>query len=166
MNELTDVFRTGMYGRDHWFDGFQDFGAWLAGEQRKCIPRGPCGQDMLTTSGYHGLTRKYPTFESALEAWAKTVQPEGVCNLYIIESIRNRDGTPHEREARRKGQRVEILSCEVGAPMLVCYRDDINRIMRSSPVIHVHQTEGNETILVHTENSVYTFEKSEEGVGV
>lgn len=73
MNLTEGVFNVGMYDRDYWLGGFQDFGGWLASEQRKCIPRGPCGQDMLTTSGYHGLMRKYPTFESALDAWGKTV---------------------------------------------------------------------------------------------
>ncbi|MNV11746.1 hypothetical protein D3C71_1023210 [compost metagenome] len=68
-----DAFQTGMYRCDHWLDGFQDFGAWLASEQRKCIPRGLCGQSMLITTGYAGLCAKYPTFESALEAWGKTV---------------------------------------------------------------------------------------------
>ncbi|OMC96235.1 hypothetical protein BJP49_11075 [Paenibacillus odorifer] len=76
---------------------------------------------------------------------------------YVIESISNLDGTTHEREARRKGQRVEILRCEVGAPMLVCYRDDGNKILRTSFVRSIADSDG--VVSVVTSNTVYTFGK-------
>ncbi|MEC0167897.1 hypothetical protein [Paenibacillus graminis] len=83
--------------------------------------------------------------------------------LYVIESIRNLDGkggsVPHECEARRKGQRVELLRCENGAPLLVCYRDDHNKILRTSAVQSVLHTDGDENIAVYTQNTVYTFGK-------
>ncbi|OMD16242.1 hypothetical protein [Paenibacillus odorifer] len=82
---------------------------------------------------------------------------------YVIESIRNLDGkseaTTHERESRRNGQRVEILRCEVGAPMLVCYRDDGNKILRTSAVANVLYTDGAREVVVYTQNSEYTFVK-------
>lgn len=78
---------------------------------------------------------------------------------YVIESIRNLDGTAHEREARRKGQRVEILRCDVGAPMLVCYRDDGNKILRTSTVRTVLYTDFYEAVAVYTQNTVYMFGK-------
>lgn len=78
---------------------------------------------------------------------------------YIIESIRNLDGTAHEREARRKGQRVEILRCEVGEPLLVCYRDDGNKILRTTAVTNVLHTDGDAEVVVYTQNSEYTFVK-------
>lgn len=79
---------------------------------------------------------------------------------YVIESIRNLDRNPHEREeahTRRKGQRVEILLCEVGAPMLVCYRDDGNKILRTSFVRSIADSDG--VVSVVTSNTVYTFGK-------
>ncbi|MEK3988036.1 hypothetical protein MHB77_32430 [Paenibacillus sp. FSL K6-3166] len=76
---------------------------------------------------------------------------------YVIESIHNLDGTTHERGARRKGQRVEILRCEVGAPMLVCYRDDGNKILRTSFVRSIADSDG--VVSVVTSNTVYTFGK-------
>ncbi|GAA0840591.1 hypothetical protein GCM10008915_36450 [Bifidobacterium pullorum subsp. gallinarum] len=66
-------FQEGIYTKDNWFAGFQDFGAWLSQEQRKCVPRGPCGQDVLTTSGARGLMAKYPTFYDAYRAWKEAV---------------------------------------------------------------------------------------------
>lgn len=78
---------------------------------------------------------------------------------YVIESIRNLDGSTHEREDRRKGQRVEILRCEVGAPMLVCYRDDGNKILRTSAVDSVIYTEGAGEVVVYTQNTEYSFVK-------
>ncbi|WP_339811195.1 hypothetical protein MKY63_00855 [Paenibacillus sp. FSL R7-0189] len=78
---------------------------------------------------------------------------------YVIESIRNLDGSAHERGTRRKGQRVEILRCGVGAPMLVCYRDDGNKILRTSAVENVLYTDGAGEVVVYTKNSEYTFVK-------
>jgi hypothetical protein len=85
--------------------------------------------------------------------------------LYVIESIRNRDGSPHEREARRKGQRVELLQYGPGAPMLVCYRDDHNKILRTSAIENTFYTDGEQDIVVHTQNTVYTFRRLPEGGG-
>lgn len=67
-------FREGIYADDIWISGLQDFCAWLSQEQRKCTPRGPCGQDVLTTSGTRGLVAKYPTFYDAYRAWKETVR--------------------------------------------------------------------------------------------
>ncbi|MEK5178487.1 hypothetical protein [Paenibacillus odorifer] len=78
---------------------------------------------------------------------------------YVIESIRNLDGSAHERGARRKGQRVEILRCDIGAPMLVCYRDDGNKILRTSAVKSVLYADGVEEVVVYTQNTEYTFVK-------
>ncbi|MGF7045729.1 hypothetical protein J2T13_000189 [Paenibacillus sp. DS2015] len=78
--------------------------------------------------------------------------------IYVIESIRNRDdGSPHEREARRKGQRVELLSYDVGSPMLVCYRDDHNSILRTSEVVSVLGSDCGSFRRITTKNTVYTF---------
>lgn len=82
---------------------------------------------------------------------------------YVIESVRNLDGKPHEREVRRKGQRVEILRCDIGAPMLVCYRDDGNKILRTSAVANVGGTRKYPGgLVVTTNNTVYTFGKAAE----
>ncbi|WP_342439301.1 hypothetical protein NSS79_10510 [Paenibacillus sp. FSL L8-0436] len=77
--------------------------------------------------------------------------------LYVIESVSNLDGTTHERESRRKGQRVEILNCTVGQALLLVYRDDYNKLMRSTPVTNVSY--GAVDIVVWTQNSEYTFGK-------
>ena len=79
--------------------------------------------------------------------------------IYTIESIRNLDGTPHEREARRKGQRVELLRYERGLPLLICYRDDYNKILRTSAVQDVLTSDEAETVAVYTKHTVYTFRK-------
>lgn len=82
---------------------------------------------------------------------------------YVIESIRNLDGTAHEREDSEKGQRVEILRCEKGAPMLVCYRDDGNKILRTSPIVSIGGTRKYPGgLVVTTKNTVYTFGKGAE----
>ncbi|WP_342480445.1 hypothetical protein NST07_25870 [Paenibacillus sp. FSL L8-0340] len=78
--------------------------------------------------------------------------------LYVIESIRNLDGTAHEREAQRKGQRVEILNCTVGQALLLVYRDDYNKLLRTSPVTNV--LAGASELVVWTQNSEYTFRKA------
>lgn len=79
---------------------------------------------------------------------------------YVIESIRNReDGTPLEREGQRNGPRVELLSHVLGAPMLICYRDDRNRIARTSEVLSVLDSEDGMRRTVITRNTKYTFTK-------
>lgn len=66
-------FCVGQFSGDYWIGGFEDFIGWLSSEQRKCIPRGPCGQDVMTTSGVRGLMGKYPTFFAAYHAWETEV---------------------------------------------------------------------------------------------
>lgn len=66
-------FRYGPFGNDYWIAGLEDFLGWLSAERRKCIPRGPCGQDIATTSGTRGLMGKYPTFESAYRAYVAEI---------------------------------------------------------------------------------------------
>lgn len=70
------TFKAGTFLYEAWLSGLQDFSCWLADEQRKCRPTGPCGQDVLTTSGARGLLGKYPTFESAYSAWASEKRRE------------------------------------------------------------------------------------------
>lgn len=78
---------------------------------------------------------------------------------YVIESIRNLDGTAHERESRRKWQRVEILRCDIGEPLLVCYRDDGNKILRTSAVTNVLHTDDDNAVTIYTQNTEYSFVK-------
>lgn len=78
---------------------------------------------------------------------------------YVIESIRNLDGTAHEREARRKGQRVEILRCTIGEPLIVCYRDDGNKLLRTTAVSNVLYADGADEVVVYTQNTEYSFWK-------
>ncbi|MNV11745.1 hypothetical protein D3C71_1023200 [compost metagenome] len=73
---------------------------------------------------------------------------------YIIESIRTHGGTPTEREARRKGQRVDILNLNVGQPLVLAYRDDYNHLLHGS---RVESVEGDDVLTVTTRNIVYTF---------
>lgn len=77
--------------------------------------------------------------------------------LYVIESVRNHDGTAHEHEARRWPLRREILNRIAGQALLLAYRDDYNKLLRTSPVTNV--LAGNGQLVVRTENSEYTFRK-------
>lgn len=83
--------------------------------------------------------------------------------IYVIESIRHHDGTPYEREARRKGQRVDILNLNVGQPLVLAYLDDHNRILETTPVTSVFTRDAQ--LVITTLNSVYTFGKVAEGGG-
>ncbi|MEW9697985.1 hypothetical protein [Paenibacillus sp. SI8] len=74
--------------------------------------------------------------------------------IYVIDSIRHRDGTPHEREARRKGHRVEIVNCRVGQSMVYGYVDE-GTAVHTSLVQDVITGEGE--LVVWTDNSEYTF---------
>lgn len=69
---MSDIvtFKTGMYLDDVWLAGLEDFLAWLGAEQKRSRPTGPCGQDVLTTSGARGLLGRYPAFADAYSAWA------------------------------------------------------------------------------------------------
>jgi len=78
---------------------------------------------------------------------------------FVIDAISNLDGSTHEREEAEKGQRIEILRCDNGAPMLVCYRDNGNKIMRTSTVQRIIYTDFYEVIKVYTRNTAYTFVK-------
>lgn len=64
------MFNTGMYG-DDWYNNLFDFVTWVEEEKKRCRPKGPCGQDVGTTSGWRGLIGKYPTFEDAYTAYEK-----------------------------------------------------------------------------------------------
>lgn len=75
---------------------------------------------------------------------------------YVIKSIRHKDGTPHEREARRKGHCVNILSCRVGASMIYAYADE-GSVVHTSMVIDALTGEGE--LVVWTQNTEYTFVK-------
>ncbi|MFF2886683.1 hypothetical protein [Paenibacillus sp. NPDC057967] len=78
MTKTDEMFRVGVWVGDAWFGGgFDDFLGWLSSEQRKCIPRGPCGQSMWITSGAAGLNGKYPTFLDAYQAWKKEAESHG-----------------------------------------------------------------------------------------
>lgn len=79
--------------------------------------------------------------------------------LYVIESIRYRDGTPHEREGRRKGHRVQITHLKRGEVMAAAYVDDGGSILRTTRVQEIVRTDGDEVLVVRTRNSVYTFRK-------
>jgi hypothetical protein len=76
---------------------------------------------------------------------------------YVIESVCNQDGTPHERDGRRKGHRVEIIRCTIGAPLTYRYLDEENARVRTSAVDNVLIGEG--LLVVWTRNTVYTFTK-------
>jgi hypothetical protein len=75
---------------------------------------------------------------------------------YVIKSIRHKDGTPHEREVRRKGQRVSIISCRVGSSMIYGYVDD-GSVVHTSMIIDALVGEGE--LVVWTQNTEYTFVK-------
>ncbi|MGF9711666.1 hypothetical protein [Paenibacillus naphthalenovorans] len=76
---------------------------------------------------------------------------------YVIESVRHRDGSVHEREERRKGQRVVFAVCDVGFSMIYVYPDDDNKIVRTSAVEEIDV--GSDDVVVTTQNTVYTFRK-------
>ena len=76
--------------------------------------------------------------------------------VYTLESIRNLDGTPHEREARRKGQRVNIVFGSIGYSAVIVYVGQSSHI-RTSPITAIERGIG--TLTVRTQNSVYTFRK-------
>lgn len=76
---------------------------------------------------------------------------------YVIESVNNADGTPHERDARRKGHRVEIIRCTIGAPLTYRYIDEENARVRTSNVNNVLVS--GDVLVVWTRNTVYTFTK-------
>lgn len=73
---MDNVFQVNIFADSGWFDGFEDFSAWLAGELQECKPKGPCGQLVYITSGLAGLEVKYPTFEAARTAWEETLVPQ------------------------------------------------------------------------------------------
>ncbi|GIQ63668.1 hypothetical protein PACILC2_22360 [Paenibacillus cisolokensis] len=74
---MNETFCVGIFEKDYWISGLGDFVAWLNEEQRKCVPKGPCGQSFLVTSGLIGLMAKYPTFEAAYEAWRREAENYG-----------------------------------------------------------------------------------------
>lgn len=78
---------------------------------------------------------------------------------YVIESIRKLDGTPHEREARRKGHRVFINKLTTGNPLLLVYVDEVNQLLHTSTVTGISREES--TLTVTTRNTIYTFRRAE-----
>jgi hypothetical protein len=86
--------------------------------------------------------------------------------IYVINSIRDREkGAPREREARRKGHRVEIAQLNEGAPMTLIYVDDGGKTLTTSTVVtHGVDPDGSygDYLVVITRNSVYTFLKEAE----
>lgn len=56
--------------RTNWLDNLEEFNQWLMYNQKQCLPKGACGQDVFTTSGHKELLlKKYPDFQSAYEAF-------------------------------------------------------------------------------------------------
>lgn len=80
--------------------------------------------------------------------------------MYTIERIRNKDGTTHEREIRRKGHRVFIAHVQLGKPLEIVYVDDGDKVLHTSP-IEAYNEGWNEKghLVVQTKNTVYTFRK-------
>ncbi|MBG9774241.1 hypothetical protein [Brevibacillus laterosporus] len=68
-----EFFNSGVYGED-WYENIYDFMSWLDTERKRCIPTGPCGQDVATTSGLRGLMGKYPTFKDAYSEYIKVTR--------------------------------------------------------------------------------------------
>lgn len=88
----------------------------------------------------------------------------GINGIYTIDAVKNADGSTHEREARRKGHRVTIKHLKRSEHMLVVYIDEGGKVLRTSRVRHVGESDG--LIQVTTQNSVYTFRKLEEGEAI
>ena len=84
--------------------------------------------------------------------------------MYVIERIRQKNGQPHEREARRKGHRVQIVTLEIGSPMILSYPDDGNKILQTSAV-EAFSVDGAGELsgIIQTRNSVYVLRKLKEG---
>lgn len=80
--------------------------------------------------------------------------------VFIVEAIRIRsDNSPHEREARRKGQRVNVLQLEAGRNLIAEYIDDPGYVLRTSTVEEWEISHASGLLTVTTENTVYTFRK-------
>lgn len=81
--------------------------------------------------------------------------------MYIIKRIRNKDGSTHEREFRRKGHRVFIAHVELGKPLEAIYVDDGDKKLITSPLEGFNSDwveQGH--LIAQTENSVYVFGKA------
>lgn len=81
--------------------------------------------------------------------------------MYVIDSVRQKDGTIHERELRRKGHRVFIAHVAIGDPLEVIYVDDSDKVLRTSP-LEAYNADWNsaEKLIAQTKNSVYVFSKA------
>ncbi|WP_337102366.1 hypothetical protein [Paenibacillus sp. YIM B09110] len=77
---------------------------------------------------------------------------------YVIESVRNHDGSVHERELRRKGQRIIIVKLGLFSPLLAVYVDDGDAVLQTSNVI-AYDGKGTDCDTVKTRNTIYTFRK-------
>jgi hypothetical protein len=79
---------------------------------------------------------------------------------YTIERIRKKNGEVHERELRRKGQRVGVGMLTLGAPLILVYVDDENKVLTTSPVEAYSET--GDVLIVQTRNTVYCLRKVSE----
>lgn len=82
--------------------------------------------------------------------------------IYTIVRIRDKSGNPHEREARRKGHRVDIAFLRVGLPMMLVYIDEEDARLLTSPVEEYSrdgEVNPEDRLIVKTRDSVYVFEK-------
>ena len=80
--------------------------------------------------------------------------------IYVIDSIREKSGKPHEREGRRKGHRVEITDVSLGIPLVARYIDEDTAYLQTSKVeAYNAEWETSNHLTVQTRNSVYTFRK-------
>lgn len=83
--------------------------------------------------------------------------------IYKIYKIRDREtGEVHEREIRRQGHRLKILSLDIGMPLVWEYLDG-SGVMRTSRVeLFSIKTDVNDSLIVTTQNTIYTFKKCNE----
>lgn len=84
---------------------------------------------------------------------------------YVIERIRQKNGQPHEREARRKGHRVQLVELTLGSPLILTYPDDGNKVLQTSAVEAFNVNDDGslrERVVIQTRNSVYVLQKLKE----
>jgi hypothetical protein len=79
-----------------------------------------------------------------------------IAGLYEITAITNADGTPHEREARRKSQRIGIGLVRIGEPMIAVYPAE-EAYLQTSNVVDYYVNE--RVLIVMTRNSTYKFRR-------
>lgn len=84
-------------------------------------------------------------------------------NVFTIERIRTKKGEIHERELRRKGQRVAVEILQIGIPLFLRYIDDSDKLLKTSAV-EAYSADGldSDNLIIQTRNSIYCLRK--EGV--